>query len=111
MNAVSNSFAMSAAVLAVAALCTLFTRALPFVLFGRGRPNPMVLYLGKVLPAAVMAVLVVYCLKGTSFTSPAGFLPQLAGVAAVVALHLWKHIDLLSIAGGTAVYMLLLRLL
>lgn len=111
MSPISNSFAMSAAVLAVAALCTIVTRALPFALFGRGKPNPMVLYLGGVLPAAVMAVLVVYCLKGASFSSLAGFLPQLCGVAAVVALHLWKHIDLLSIAGGTAVYMVLLRLL
>lgn len=101
------------AIIAVVALCTLLTRALPFWLFGRrGKaPSPFILYLGKVLPTAVMAVLVVYCLRGTSLGSAAGFLPQLGGVAAVVALHLWKGIDLVSIAGGTAVYMILLRIL
>lgn len=100
------------AIIGVVALCTLLTRALPFWLFGRkGRqPSPFILYLGKVLPTAVMAVLVVYCLRSSSFGSAAGFVPQLAGVAAVVVLHLWKGIDLLSIAGGTAVYMLLLRI-
>ena len=101
------------AIVAVVAVCTLLTRALPFWLFGRRgkRPSPFILYLGRVLPTAVMAVLVVYCLRGTAFAGAAGFVPQLAGVAAVVVLHLWKGIDLLSIAGGTAVYMLLLRIL
>ena len=101
------------AIVAVVAACTLLTRALPFWLFGRRgkQPSPFILYLGRVLPTAVMAVLVVYCLRGTSFAAAGGFVPQLAGVAAVVALHLWKGIDLLSIAGGTAVYMLLLRIL
>lgn len=109
---VPPAFAADLAIVAVVALCTLLTRALPFVLFGRGgRPAPFILYLGKVLPAAVMAILVVYCLRSTSFAAAAGFVPQAAAVAVVVALHLWKRNDLLSIAGGTAVYMLLLRLL
>lgn len=101
------------AIVAVVAFCTLLTRALPFWLFGRkgGRPAPYILYLGRVLPPAVMAVLVVYCLRGTTFADAAGFVPQLAAVAAVVALHLWKRNNLLSIAGGTAIYMALLRLL
>ncbi|MGN0975591.1 MAG: branched-chain amino acid transporter permease [Gemmiger sp.] len=107
----TNSFWMRAAVLAVAAVCTLITRALPFALFGRGRPNATILYLGSVLPAAVMAILVVYCLRSTGFSAAVDFLPELAGVATVIVLHLWKRNNLLSIAGGTAVYMVLLRLL
>ena len=59
----------------------------------------------------VMAILVVYCLRSTAFTSAAGFVPQLAACLLVAALHLWKRNTLLSIAGGTAVYMLLIRLL
>ena len=69
------------------------------------------LCLGRVLPPAVMAILVVYCLRSTSFAAAADFAPQLAAVAVVVLLHLWRHNTLLSIAGGTAVYMILLRLL
>ena len=116
MNALFVSlppYAADIAIVLVVALCTLLTRALPFLLFGRGggHPAPFILYLGKVLPAAVMAILVVYCLRGTDFSAAAGFVPQALAVAAVVALHLWKRNDLLSIAGGTAVYMLLLRML
>ncbi len=106
-------YAADIAIVLVVALCTLLTRALPFLLFGRGgkRPAPFILYLGRVLPAAVMAILVVYCLRTTDFAAAGGFVPQAVAVAAVAALHLWKRNDLLSIAGGTAVYMLLLRVL
>lgn len=100
------------AIILVASLCTIAVRALPFVLFGRsGTPGQAVLYLGRVLPPAVMAILVVYCLRSVSFTAAAGFVPQLAACALVAGLHLWKHNTLLSIAGGTAAYMLLIRLL
>ena len=108
----STAFLADLAIVAVASLCTILVRALPFVLFGRsGTPGRGVLYLGRVLPPAVMAILVVYCLKSTSFSDAAGFLPQLIAVAVVVLLHLWRSNTLLSIAGGTVVYMLLLRLL
>lgn len=113
MTALLNSpLAADLAIVLTASLCTILVRALPFAVFGRrGGPGRGVLYLGRVLPAAVMAILVVYCLRSTRFASAADFLPQLAAVAAVVALHLWRRNTLLSIAGGTAVYMLLLRLL
>lgn len=112
MNLFSSAFLADLAIVAVASLCTILVRALPFVLFGRsGTPGRGVLYLGRVLPPAVMAILVVYCLKATSFSAVSGYLPQLVAVAAVVALHLWRRNTLLSIAGGTAVYMILLRLL
>ena len=96
--------------IAVMAAVTFLTRALPFLLFDRGdHPPRIVLYLGQVLPPAVIAMLIVYCLKGVSFASPAGWLPALiAGLTAVV-LHLWKHNDLISIFGATALYMVLIQ--
>ena len=94
----------------VIAAVTFFTRAFPFLLFGRkGNPPGYVLYLGKVLPPAIIAMLVVYCLKGvTPFTYPYG-LPELISVTAVVALHVWKRNNLLSIFGGTILYMVLVQ--
>ena len=71
---------------------------------------PVIAYLGRVLPYAVMAMLVVYCLKGISFSAPGNFLPELLCTALVAALHIWKRNTLLSIAGGTVAYMLLVQL-
>ncbi|MGX8700141.1 branched-chain amino acid transporter permease [Caproiciproducens sp.] len=90
----------------VIALITLFTRALPFLLFPQGKETPaFVRYLGRVLPCAVMGMLIVYCLKGISvFSAPFGA-PELISVATVVLLHKWKHNTLLSIGGGTLLYM------
>ena len=96
--------------IAVMAAVTFLTRALPFLLFDRGdHPPKIVLYLGRVLPPAVMAMLVVYCLRGVSFSSPGGWVPQLLAAAAVTILHLWKHNNLLSIFGGTVLYMVLVQ--
>lgn len=96
--------------IAVMAAVTFLTRALPFLLFGRnGKPPRVVLYLGKYLPPAVIAMLIVYCLKDTNFASPAGWAPSLIAGAAVVALHLWKKNDMLSILGGTVLYMVLVQ--
>ena len=99
------------AIVAVAALVTLLIRALPFALFSRGNPPRVITYLGRVLPATVMAILVVYCLKGVSFATLSGFAPALIAVAATAALHALKRSTLLSIACGTAVYMLLIRVI
>ena len=96
-------------ILAVAA-GTQLTRWLPFWLFPESRKPPaVVLYLGHVLPPAMMGLLVVYCLKGVSWLSPPHGAPELLAIAAVVALHTWKHNVLLSIAGGTALYMVLVQ--
>ena len=96
--------------IAVMAVVTFLTRALPFLLFDRGdHPPKIVLYLGKVLPPAIIAMLIVYCLKGVTFTSLGGWLPTLlAGVTAVL-LHVWKGNDLLSIFGATGLYMVLVQ--
>ena len=96
----------------VVALVTALLRFLPFLVFDGRRSVPAVIrYLGQVLPYSVMAMLVVYCLKGVSFGAFSEWLPSAISVAAVVVLHLWKRNTLLSIIGGTACYMLLLRLL
>ena len=98
------------AAIAVMAVVTFLTRALPFLLFDRGSSPPkLVLYLGRVLPPAIIAMLIIYCLKDLSFLSLGGWAPQLISVAAVVALHLWKHNNLLSIFGGTILYMALVQ--
>lgn len=96
----------------IAAAVTALIRALPFLAFRGGRKPPeFIVWLGTQLPRAVMMMLVVYCLKDVSFTTRAGFIPAFAGVAAAAALHVWKRQMLLSVAGSTAVYMLLLRLM
>ena len=99
------------AAIAVMAVVTFLTRALPFLLFGRGNRAPrVVLYLGKYLPPAVIAMLIVYCFRGVSFAAVSGWMPSLIAAAAVVALHLWKKNNLLSILGGTVFYMVLVQL-
>lgn len=96
--------------IAVMAVVTFLTRALPFLLFDRGeRPPKLVLYLGRVLPAAIIAMLIIYCLRGVSFAGLESWLPPLLSVALVVGLHLWRHNNLLSIFGGTIFYMVLVQ--
>lgn len=95
------------AVIGVMAAATVITRAIPFLFFGKGKPTPrFVLYLGRALPPAIIAMLVVYCLKGISLTAYPWGLPELIAGAAVVGLQLWRKNSLLSIFGGTAIYML-----
>lgn len=102
----------SAALVAVMALVTALLRFLPFLIFGEKRKTPeTVTYLGKVLPFAIMAMLVVYCLKGISLTQYPHALPELIGCAVVALLHIWKRNTLLSIGGGTICYMLLVQVI
>lgn len=94
----------------VVVLGTMLTRFLPFLLFPAGKPTPKYIqYLGSVLPAAVFGLLIVYCLKNVSLLTGSHGLPELISIAVVVALHLWKRQMLLSIAGGTVCYMLLVQ--
>lgn len=104
------STTQSILIIAVCALCTFAERALPFLLF-RGKEVPeIVRYLGRVLPMAIMATLVMYCLKGITFSSAAGFAPPLIASALTVLLHIWKRNTMLSIFGGTVCYMLLVQI-
>ena len=93
----------SVAIIAVAAIVT-------FVAFGGKREVPeTVTYLGKVLPPAIMVILVIYCVKGINlFTSSHG-IPELLSIAVVALLHIWKKNTLLSIAVGTILYMILVQ--
>ncbi|MEG1930060.1 MAG: branched-chain amino acid transporter permease [Anaerovorax sp.] len=91
---------------------TMITRFLPFLLFPeRKDPPKYITYLGQVLPPAMMGLLVVYALKGVSFTSAPHGLPELLSIIAIVFLHKWKSNMLISIGGGTALYMLLIQVL
>ena len=100
----------AAALIAVMALVTVGLRFLPFLIFGENRETPPVIaHLGKVLPCAIMGMLVVYCLKDVSvLTAPHG-VPELIGCAVVALLHIWKRNTLLSIGAGTVCYMLLVQ--
>lgn len=92
-------------------LGTMTTRFLPFLIFPGSKPTPKyVQYLGKVLPYAVIGLLVVYCFKGVSLTTGFHGIPELLGTLSVAGLHLWKKNMLLSIGVGTIVYMLLVQL-
>ncbi|MBP3685195.1 MAG: branched-chain amino acid transporter permease [Oscillospiraceae bacterium] len=100
----------SAVMIAVMALVTAGLRFLPFWIFGENRKTPpLITYLGRVLPYAIMGMLVVYCLKGVSLTSAPYGIPEAIGCIAVAALHVWKRNTLLSIGGGTVIYMLLVQ--
>ena len=89
---------------------TMVTRFLPFILFPADKPTPKYIqYLGKVLPYAVIGLLVVFCFKSLSITTYPFWLPELIGVVTVILLHWWKKNMLISIAGGTIVYMLAIQ--
>lgn len=98
--------------IAICAAGTMATRFLPFLLFSDKRPTPRYIqYLGKALPAAIFGMLVVYCLKNVDLLSGSHGIPELIAILVTAGLHLWKRQMLLSIAGGTLCYMLLVQLI
>ena len=102
---------MNAAILiAVMAIVTMLLRFLPFMIFRKDTPE-YISYLGQVLPAALIGMLVIYCLKDTSFMEAPHGLPELISAGIVVALQAWKRNSLLSILSGTVIYMLLVQLI
>ena len=101
----------SVLIIAVAALTTMATRFLPFLIFSNSEKTPPIItYLGKVLPCAIMGMLVVYCMKDVRFLAAPFGAPELIGCAVVALLHIWKRNSLLSIGVGTVCYMLLVQL-
>jgi len=95
--------------IAAVVLGTMVTRFLPFLVFPEGKTPPkFITYLGTVLPYAVIGLLVIYCLKDAVFSS-LHCLPELIAIAFIVVLHKWKKNTLLSIAGGTILYMFLVQ--
>ncbi|SNT42080.1 Branched-chain amino acid transport protein AzlD [Bacillus sp. OK838] len=105
------SLAQQIITIAMVVLGTMLTRFLPFAIFPSGKPTPQyVQFLGKVLPLAVLGLLVIYSFKDVSFLSGSHGIPELIAVSVVALLHFWKKKMLLSIAGGTIVYMILMQL-
>lgn len=87
-------------IIAVAAVCTFLTRALPFMIFKNAEALPRkIVYLGNVLPMAIMLCLIVYCVRNTSFFQYPYGLPELLGIGSVVLLHVWKRNNMISIIG------------
>jgi len=102
----------SALIVAVAALVTIALRFLPFLIFGGNKQTPpFVAYLGRVLPYAIMGMLVVYCLRNVQLSSAPHGAPEFIACLIVAGLHLWKRNTLISIIGGTASYMLMVQLI
>ena len=98
------SIGYALAMIAVAAVCTFATRVAPFLLFNGKKPIP-----GATLPPAVIALLVVYCLKNVGWVTGTHGVPELLCIALTAVLHVWKHNNLLSIGVGTAAYMILIQ--
>ena len=98
--------------IAMGTVATMITRFLPFVVFSSKdqQPPEVVRYLGRVLPAAIFGMLIVYCLKGVRVFAGSHGIPEALAIAVTIALHKWKHETLLSIAGGTLCYVLLVQL-
>lgn len=98
--------------IAICVFGTMLTRFLPFIVFSSKKPtSKYIQYLGKALPCAVFGMLLIYCLKDVSILSGSHGIPELVAIAATAGLHIWKKQMLLSIAGGTVVYMMLIQLI
>ena len=98
-------------IIVVATLVTMATRFLPFLIFRGDKKTPdIIVYLGKVLPYAIMGMLGVYCMKDVAFLSAPYGMPELLGCLVVALLHIWKRNSLLSIGVGTVFYMVLVQL-
>lgn len=97
-------------IISLITLVTYLTRAIPFILFPENKETPKYIdYLGQVLPYSIMGMLIIYCLKGVSITTPPHGTPELISMAFITILHLWKNNTLISIGGGTVLYMFLVQ--
>lgn len=93
------------------ALVTYLIRLGPFLLFGKGKKTPdWVVYIGRVLPPAVMGMLIVYSLKSVEWLKISSSLPVVIAIITTAVLHIWKRNNLVSILSGTAIYMILIQM-
>lgn len=100
----------SLCIILLVAAATILTRFLPFILFPQGKKHPRIIdQLSPLLPPAMMGLLLVYSLRNVSFASAGQWLPECIAIAVTAGLHLWRRNSLLSIAGGTITYMLLVQ--
>ena len=94
------------------AIVTFSTRAFPFIVWGKNKKvSPLIEYLGKALPFAMMGLLVIYSFKNISFTSKPFGIPELIASLICIGLHLWKRNNMLSILGSTFVYMFIIQVI
>lgn len=108
MPAISASNALL--IILVVAAVTFFTRVIPFLFFsGNKKPPQLILYIGRILPPAIMAMLLIYCLRNVRPMQFPHGIPELIALSTVIALHLWKRNNLISILGGTVLYMYLVQ--
>ncbi|MBQ0078613.1 MAG: AzlD domain-containing protein [Eubacterium sp.] len=99
-------------VIAVASIVTIGLRSLPFIIWNGERKTPeYIIWLGNVLPYAIMGMLVVFCLKGTHITNMSEVVPAAIAVVFTAILQRVKHNSLLSILAGTVVYMVLIQII
>ena len=97
-------------IILVIAITTFSTRIIPFILFPAHKETPKyITYLGSVIPYSAIGMLVIYCLKEISFKSMTFSLPEIISVLAIIILHRWKKSTLISIGGGTLLYMLIVQ--
>ncbi|MDF2614789.1 MAG: putative branched-chain amino acid permease [Clostridia bacterium] len=97
-------------IICMVTLGTIITRFLAFILFQNTKANhSYISYLGKVLPYSAIGLLLVYCLKGTSFKAPTYGIPEIIAIICIIVLHYWKENTLLSIGAGTVIYMVLVQ--
>ena len=99
----------AAALVAAMSVMTILTRFLPFIVFRKNTPQ-YITYLGKVLPPAIIGMLVIYCLKDVSLLAKPFGIPELIAAACVVGLQVWKRNSLISILTGTVLYMVLVQM-
>lgn len=99
----------TAALVTVMAVVTMLTRFLPFMIFRNNIP-PYITYLGKVLPPAIIGMLVIYCLKDVDISAGSHGIPEMISALLVICMQAWKRNSLLSILSGTIIYMLLIQL-
>ncbi|WP_462425924.1 branched-chain amino acid transporter permease [Fusobacterium varium] len=104
-------FLYSVSIITAVAVTSYFLRAFPFLVLNKKNKavEKYMMYLGKVLPPAVIGILIIFCLKDTSIVNSPYGIPEMLAVAVVVLLHIWKRNSLISILGGTVFYMYLVQ--
>lgn len=100
----------SISIILIMSIITFGLRAAPFILFSRNRTTPKVItYLGNGLPPAVIGMLIIYCVRNVSVQAFPYGLAEMFSIAFVAILHLWRKNTLLSIVGGTLLYMVFVQ--
>jgi branched-subunit amino acid transport protein AzlD len=107
---VNNKYTLIA--ILVIAIVTFIIRIAPFIFFGKGKATPKyIVYIGNYLPPAVISMLIIYCLRNVNISAFPFGAPEAIGIITVAILHIWKRNNLISIIGGTVIYMIGVQLI